>query len=119
MRKSAPWLQERLDEGHWPLTREMYDIFAEDGKRWSHRHIPALVAAVLRHRSPAFPRRHINTPFRMQLCDVELIVPRAGGYCTESDRKSSVRRRAPCFITSRSESTAASRKGPPKRGQAA
>jgi signal transduction histidine kinase len=35
LRNSARWLRQRLDAGHWPLTRAVYDIFAEDAERWT------------------------------------------------------------------------------------
>ena len=35
LRESARWLRQRLDEGRWPLTRAVYDIFAEDAERWT------------------------------------------------------------------------------------
>jgi signal transduction histidine kinase len=35
LRNSARWLRQRLDAGQWPLTRAVYDIFAEDAERWT------------------------------------------------------------------------------------
>jgi signal transduction histidine kinase len=33
--KCAASLRQRLDAGEWPLSRDTYDIFAEDAERWS------------------------------------------------------------------------------------
>jgi signal transduction histidine kinase len=35
LRQSARELRQQLSEGKWPLTREVYDIFAEDVERWT------------------------------------------------------------------------------------
>jgi signal transduction histidine kinase len=35
LRQAARWLRQRLDAGHWRLTRAVYDIFAEDAERWT------------------------------------------------------------------------------------
>ena len=35
LRNSARLLRQRLDAGQWPLTRGVYDIFAEDAERWT------------------------------------------------------------------------------------